>query len=262
VTFEGLTSAAAWSFRGPDGDRRVPIRSRLVVNTADSVIAAALRGVGITRLMSYQMADLVADGSLKRLLVAYEAEAVPVSLLYARQGRLLARMRVFLELTAARLTGAMGRKARFVLADKRRRLNLETCHSQRRLKSARTTGTGRQCEFLVFADSCRWPARPSRRKSAPKRACELAVPAMTRPCRRARNSCRGAPTKGRFSASNLNPTSPGLGHKPSFPTRSKISSRSIYEWLVSREETDPHFGSTRPVPVVRALAIRHRERRF
>ena len=107
VTFEGLMSAAAWSFRGPHGDRRVPIRSRLVVNTADGVIDAALRGVGITRVLSYQVADLVAKGSLKRLLIAYEPEPVPVSLLYARQGRPPAKTRAFLDLAAARLASAM-----------------------------------------------------------------------------------------------------------------------------------------------------------
>ena len=36
------------------------------------------------------------------------------------------------------------------------------------------------------------------------------------------------------------------GHKPSFPTRSNILSRSTYEWQVSGEKTEPHFGSTRP----------------
>jgi DNA-binding transcriptional LysR family regulator len=104
VTFEGLMSTTAWSFQGPEGSRRVPIHSRLVVNTADSAIAAALRGVGITRLLSYQVTDLVASGALKRLLADYEPSAMPVSLLYARQGRLPAKTRAFLELAVARLT--------------------------------------------------------------------------------------------------------------------------------------------------------------
>jgi len=108
VTFEGLMSATAWSFHGPDRARRVPVRSRLVVNTADAAIAAALRGVGITRILSYQVAELVAKGRLRRLLADHEPEAAPVSLLYARQGRLPTRTRVFLEMAAARLTSAMG----------------------------------------------------------------------------------------------------------------------------------------------------------
>jgi DNA-binding transcriptional LysR family regulator len=80
----------------------------VVVNTADGAIAATLRGVGITRLLSYQVADLLVSGALKRLLVEYEPEAVPVSLLYARQGRLPAKTRAFLELAVTRLTSALG----------------------------------------------------------------------------------------------------------------------------------------------------------
>jgi DNA-binding transcriptional LysR family regulator len=112
VTFEGLMSPVAWSFHGPDGTRRVPIRSRLVVNTADAAIAAALRGVGITRLLSYQVADRIADRTLTRLLVDYEPEAVPVNLLYARQGRLPAKTRAFIEAATTRLTSAIGMQRR------------------------------------------------------------------------------------------------------------------------------------------------------
>jgi DNA-binding transcriptional LysR family regulator len=109
VTFEGLMSPAAWSFHGPEGTRRVPIRSRLVVNTADGAIAAALRGVGITRLLSYQVADCIADQTLTRLLVDYEPEAVPVSLLYARQGRLPAKTRAFVDLATTHEKLVVGR---------------------------------------------------------------------------------------------------------------------------------------------------------
>ncbi len=107
VTFEGIMSPTAWSFNGPNGIRRVPIRSRLVVNTADSAIAATLCGVGITRLLSYQVADLVTSGKLRRILDANEPEAVPVSLLYIRQGRLPAKTRAFLDLATTRLTNVL-----------------------------------------------------------------------------------------------------------------------------------------------------------
>lgn len=106
VTFEGLTASTAWSFQVSHRAHRVPIRSRLVVNTADGAIAAALRGVGITRVLSYQVTDHIASGTLHRLLVDYEPEASPVHLLYARQGRLPAKTRAFVELAVARLTMA------------------------------------------------------------------------------------------------------------------------------------------------------------
>lgn len=108
VSFDGLTSVTAWTFRSPDGTRRVPVRSRLVVNTADAAIDAALRGVGITRVLSYQVADALADGRLRRLLADHEPPAVPVNLLYLRQGRLPAKTRAFVELAVARIGGALG----------------------------------------------------------------------------------------------------------------------------------------------------------
>jgi hypothetical protein len=46
-----------------------------------------------------------------------------------------------------------------------------------------------------------------------------------------------------------------FGHKPSFPTRSKILSRTTYEWQVSGEKTEPLFGSTRPAAVARARQL-------
>lgn len=103
VSFEGLMSATQWSFGEPGAPLRVPIRSRLAVNTADAAIAAAIDGVGITRLLSYQVAAPIAAGLLVRVLAEHEPPAVPVSLLYRRQGRLPAKTRCFLELAMARL---------------------------------------------------------------------------------------------------------------------------------------------------------------
>lgn len=107
ITFEGLMSSSAWSFPSPEGTTRVPIRSRLAVNTADAAIAAAAAGVGITRLLSYQVADALRLGTLTRILVPYEPPTVPVSLLYVRQGRLPVKTRRFLDLAAPRLQAAL-----------------------------------------------------------------------------------------------------------------------------------------------------------
>ncbi|NWL77265.1 LysR family transcriptional regulator [Pseudomonas taiwanensis] len=107
VTFAGLSSSHAWSFSCSKGTTRVPIRSRLTVNTADAAVAAATDGLGITRVLCYQAASQFAQNSLVRLLREYEPTPSPVNLLYARQGRLPAKTRCFLALAAERLTQAL-----------------------------------------------------------------------------------------------------------------------------------------------------------
>lgn len=103
ITFEGLMTATTWSFGQGEQMQRVPVRSRLIVNTADAAITAAVSDIGITRVLSYQVSRLVAQGLLTRLLTAFEPPPVPVHLLYARQGRLPAKTRAFLDLAVARL---------------------------------------------------------------------------------------------------------------------------------------------------------------
>lgn len=104
VTFAGLSSSLAWWFFGSKGTTRVPVRSRLTVNTADAAVTAATNGVGITRVLCYQAASQFVQKSLVRLLREYEPTPSPVNLLYARQGRLPAKTRCFLALAADRLT--------------------------------------------------------------------------------------------------------------------------------------------------------------
>lgn len=103
VTFAGLSSSQAWSFHDSKGTVRVPIRTRLTVNTADTAIAAAVNGLGITRVLCYQAASQFAQHSLVRLLREYEPAPSPVNLLYAHQGRLPAKTRCFLALATERL---------------------------------------------------------------------------------------------------------------------------------------------------------------
>ena len=107
VTFDSLMSPNAWSFPGAQGSQRVSIHSRLTVTTADAAIAAALAGLGVTRVLSYQVADALRDGRLVCLLAAHEPPAVPVSLVYAGQGRLPKKTRAFIDFAASLLRADM-----------------------------------------------------------------------------------------------------------------------------------------------------------
>ncbi len=103
VTFEGLTSPDAWSFTIGGVDTPVAIHSRLIVNTAEAAIDAAMAGLGITRLLSYQIADRVGAGSLAVVLEEFEPPPSPVSLVYAGQRPLPLKLRAFLDFAAPRL---------------------------------------------------------------------------------------------------------------------------------------------------------------
>ncbi len=70
ITFDGLDAATTWTFAGTDGQKRqARVRSRMTVSTADAAIEAAVLGLGLTRVLSYQVADALHDGRLVRVLV-------------------------------------------------------------------------------------------------------------------------------------------------------------------------------------------------
>ena len=103
VTFGGLTSPDAWIFGHGKSTVSVAVHSRLVVNTAEAAIDAAMAGLGITRVLSYQAENAIRAGTLVRLLRAFEPTPAPVSLVYAGQGLLPLKLRACLDFAAPRL---------------------------------------------------------------------------------------------------------------------------------------------------------------
>jgi DNA-binding transcriptional LysR family regulator len=103
VTFDGLMSPTDWKFVIDGSPVTVAVHSRLVVNTAEAVIDAAIMSVGVTRVLSYQAADALHAGRLALALEAFEPALWPVSLVYAGQGLLPLKLRAFLDFAAPRL---------------------------------------------------------------------------------------------------------------------------------------------------------------
>jgi DNA-binding transcriptional LysR family regulator len=105
VTFSGPPSGSSWSF--PSSGRGMvqadPPRCRLNVNTAEAAIDAALAGVGITQVLSYQIARTVRDGELVVVLRDFEPDPIPVHLVHAGRGLLPLKMRSFLDFAVPRL---------------------------------------------------------------------------------------------------------------------------------------------------------------
>jgi len=108
ITFEGLTSSSSWKFGRGKAEMLVPIRSRLVVNTAEAAVDAAVSGLGVTRVLSYQIADALQARTLKIILGDFESEPSPVNLVYAGRGLLPLKTRAFIDFATERLRRELG----------------------------------------------------------------------------------------------------------------------------------------------------------
>jgi len=109
VTCEALMSAKVWTFTKGKSDSSVAIRSRLVVNTAEAAINAAIAGAGITRVLSYQIENARRDGALAVVLEEFEPAPWPVSLIYRDQAFRPLKLRAFLDFTVPRLKARLSR---------------------------------------------------------------------------------------------------------------------------------------------------------
>jgi DNA-binding transcriptional LysR family regulator len=107
ISFASLMSSGVWRFKAERAVVAVPVQSRLVVNTAEAAIDAALMGAGITRVLSYQVEEPLKAGSLRSVLKKFEMEPVPVSLLYTAQRQLPLKLRAFLDFAAPRLRASL-----------------------------------------------------------------------------------------------------------------------------------------------------------
>ncbi len=106
VAFEGL-AAASWRFRAGKTEVAVPIRARLSVTTAEAAIDAAVAGVGMTRVLSYQVAQALRTGALTIVLAGFEPEPWPVHLVHAGDRLLPLKLRAFLDFAAPRLKAVL-----------------------------------------------------------------------------------------------------------------------------------------------------------
>eukprot|EP00913_Durusdinium_trenchii_P021388 g20101.t1 len=109
IVFEGPTALSEWTFADSrTGDviswRPVP---RLSVTTAEAAVQAAVRHVGVTRLLHYQAASAISAGRLQILLEPFERDPIPVSLIHVARGQMPLKMRRFLDFAVPRLREAL-----------------------------------------------------------------------------------------------------------------------------------------------------------
>lgn len=108
IAFSAMGSSEAWVFPVGGTEQSVPVRPRLLVNTAEAAIDAAIAGLGVTRVLCYQIGPAQRSGQLQRLLSEYEPLAAPISFVHAGQRRLPLKLRAFLDFATPRLRERLG----------------------------------------------------------------------------------------------------------------------------------------------------------
>lgn len=111
ITFEGLASSSSWRFMAGTAELIVPVKTRLAVNTAEAAIAAAMEGLGLANVLSYQVAEAVSRQSLVTVLDDFAPMAWPVSVVHAGQSPQPLKLRAFLDFLTPRLRQRMRRSA-------------------------------------------------------------------------------------------------------------------------------------------------------
>jgi len=103
IVASSLSQNVEWRFVDQGEPLSVRIKPRLTVSSNDGAIEAASLGLGVTRLMSYQVAPLLAAGKLKVVLSEFESPRVPIHIIHREGRHASAKMRAFIDLMAERL---------------------------------------------------------------------------------------------------------------------------------------------------------------
>ena len=97
-----LASAAApvheWRFNDGGKPLLQRLHARMRTTSNDSAIAAAVAGLGITRLLSYQVAAHIKSGALQTVLEDFEAAPLPVNVLHHEGRRATQKVRSFVDM--------------------------------------------------------------------------------------------------------------------------------------------------------------------
>ena len=103
IASTNLAPPEQWLYHDRGKEMAVAIRARLTVTTAEAAIDAAIAGLGITRVLSYQAAAAIRAGQLQRILRNFEPPELPVHLIHSEARLVPPKLRVFLDFAAPRL---------------------------------------------------------------------------------------------------------------------------------------------------------------
>ena len=89
--------ADRWTFHGPRGTSTVAVKPRLIVNSTDAAVDAALDGLGLTCIMSYQADPHASAGRLQAVLVEHQPPPSPIHIVHPAGRHLPPKVRLLLD---------------------------------------------------------------------------------------------------------------------------------------------------------------------
>ena len=95
-------TSSDWKF-GKDEKQVVRVSPSLFCNSNPAAIDATRSGWGLTRVLSYQVAPDLVDGTLQTVLEEYEEEALPIHVVHPEGRNASAKVRAFVDFAAERL---------------------------------------------------------------------------------------------------------------------------------------------------------------
>jgi DNA-binding transcriptional LysR family regulator len=90
-----------WDFEGPDGRVSVPVSSRVVMDSGEALLTAALAGMGVMLQPAEMVLPEITAGRLIALLPDYRAPSLPFHILYAPDRRPPPKLRSFIDFAAS-----------------------------------------------------------------------------------------------------------------------------------------------------------------
>ena len=99
----GLNSSPTWEFVSEGERHAVNLSPTLSCNTIGVALDAACAGWGITRLLSYQVADALKSGDLVEVLPEFEDRRLPIHLMHSEGYLTAAKIRTFIDFAAKAL---------------------------------------------------------------------------------------------------------------------------------------------------------------
>ncbi|MCB1893755.1 MAG: LysR family transcriptional regulator [Zoogloeaceae bacterium] len=118
----GNPATVAWRFEHDGRRQTLEVGGVIATNQLDVAVDACIRGLGVGRFLSYQVADALADGRLVEVLADARTPPVPVHFVYPHSRLLSSRVRAFVDLgrpVLAQRLSAVGRRVAGDGVDKR-----------------------------------------------------------------------------------------------------------------------------------------------